>query len=143
MALLPDSLRPLEEDTAERMQVPFDYPAVVAVLCLAGVTNRRAAIQPKAADTSWTVVPNLWGGIIAPPGLKKSPVISAVTQPLTRLRRCGALTISPLRVTTGNSRKKRSYGERLGGSNTKLPKRVVRMRQYAPMTQSQRRYADD
>ena len=82
VALLPDSLRPLVEDTAERMQVPLDYPAVVAVLCLAGVTNRRASIQPKAADTSWTVVPNLWGGIIAPPGLMKSPVISLVTQPL-------------------------------------------------------------
>jgi hypothetical protein len=85
LASLPDSLRPLAEDTAERMQVPLDYPAVVAVLCLAGVTNRRAAIQPKAADTSWTAVPNLWGGIIAPPGLMKSPVISAVTQPLTEI----------------------------------------------------------
>jgi Protein of unknown function (DUF3987) len=85
LALLPESLRPIVEDTAERMQVPADYPAVIAVLCLAGVTNRRAAIQPKAADTSWIVVPNLWGGIIAPPGLMKSPVISAVTQPLTRI----------------------------------------------------------
>ena len=85
LALLPESLRPLVEDTAERMQVPLDYPAVVAVLCLAGVTNRRATIQPKAADTSWLVVPNLWGGIIAPPGLMKSPVISAMTQPLTRI----------------------------------------------------------
>jgi len=82
LALLPDSLRPLVEDTAERMQVPLDYPAVVAVLCLAGVTNRRATIQPKAEDTSWIVVANLWGGIIAPPGLMKSPVISAVTRPL-------------------------------------------------------------
>src|ERR1035438_76029 len=85
LALLPESLRPLVEDTAERMQVPLDYPAVVAVLCLAGVTNRRATIQPKAADTSWIAVPNLWGGIIAPPGLMKSPVISAMTQPLTRI----------------------------------------------------------
>jgi len=85
IALLPHSLRPLVEDTAERMQVPLDYPAVVAVLCLAGVTNSRATIQPKAADTSWLVVPNLWGGIIAPPGLMKSPVISAMTQPLTRI----------------------------------------------------------
>jgi hypothetical protein len=48
-ALLPGSLRPLVEDTAERMQVPLDYPVVVAILCLAGVTNGRAAIQPKAA----------------------------------------------------------------------------------------------
>ncbi len=85
LALLPYSLRPLVEDTAERMQVPLDYPAVATVLCLAGVTNRRAAIPPKAADTSWNVVPNLWGGIIAPPGLMKSPVISAITQPLTRI----------------------------------------------------------
>jgi len=85
IVLLPESLRPLIEDTAERMQVPLDYPAVVAVLCLAGVTNRRATIQPKAADTSWIVVPNLWGGIIAPPGLMKSPVISAITQPLKQV----------------------------------------------------------
>jgi Protein of unknown function (DUF3987) len=85
LALLPASLRPLVEDTADRMQVPLDYPAVVAVLCLAGVTNRRATLQPKAADASWIVVPNLWGGIIAPPGLMKSPVISAMTQPLSRI----------------------------------------------------------
>jgi putative DNA primase/helicase len=85
IALLPESLRPLVEDTAERMQVPLDYPAVAAVLCLAGATNRRATIQPKAEDTSWVVVPNLWGGIIAQPGLMKSPVISTITQPLTRI----------------------------------------------------------
>jgi Protein of unknown function (DUF3987) len=83
--LLPAALRPLAEDTAERMQVPLDYPAVVAVLSLAGVTGRRATIQPKAEDTSWVVTPNLWGGIIAPPGLMKSPVISLLTQPLTRI----------------------------------------------------------
>jgi putative DNA primase/helicase len=85
IALLPNSLRAVVEDTAERMQVPLDYPAVVAVLCLAGVTSRRATIQPKAEDTSWVVVPNLWGGIIAPPGLMKSPVISTITRPLARI----------------------------------------------------------
>ena len=85
LQLLPASLLSLVEDTAERMQVPPDYPAVVAVLCLAGVTNRRVTIYPKALDSSWTVIPNLWGGIIAPPGMMKSPVISAITQPLTRI----------------------------------------------------------
>jgi hypothetical protein len=83
LELLPTALRSLVEDTAERMQVPLDYPAVVAVLGLAGVINRRATIQPKAEDTSWIVVPNLWGGIVASPGLMKSPVISAITRPLT------------------------------------------------------------
>jgi len=85
LALLPEALRTLVDDTAERMQVPFDFPAVVAVLSLAGATNRRATIYPKAADTSWVVIPNLWGGIVAPPGLLKSPVMSAVSRPLTRI----------------------------------------------------------
>jgi DNA primase len=84
--LLPDSFRPLVADMTERMQVPMDYPAVVLVLCLAGAVNRRAAIQPKANDTGWLIVPNLWGGIIARPGLMKSPVIQAVTRPLNRIQ---------------------------------------------------------
>src|SRR5687768_2379683 len=83
--LLPVSLRPLTRDVADRMQTPADLPAVVAVLCLAGAVNRRALIQPKANDTGWVVVPNLWGGIIAPPGFMKSPVISATTRPLLEI----------------------------------------------------------
>jgi hypothetical protein len=80
--LLPVCFRPLVRDVAERMQVPMDYPAAVMMLCLAGAVNRRATIQPKANDTGWVVVPNLWGGIIAPPGFMKSPVIQSVTRPL-------------------------------------------------------------
>ena len=45
--LLPASFRPLALDVSERMQVPLDDPAVAMVLCLAGVVNRRATIQPK------------------------------------------------------------------------------------------------
>jgi putative DNA primase/helicase len=66
-------------DVAERMQVPIDFPAVVAVATLAGVCGRRAVIQPYRLDDSWTVVPNLWGAIVADPGMMKSPVIKAVT----------------------------------------------------------------
>ncbi len=84
--LLPVSFRPLVRDVAERMQVPIDYPAVVMVLCLAGAVNRRATIQPKAQDSSWVVIPNLWGGIVAPPGFMKSPVIQAVTRPLLQIQ---------------------------------------------------------
>jgi putative DNA primase/helicase len=84
--LLPDSLRPLVADVTERMQVPMDHPAVVMLLCLAGAVNRRAVIQPKANDTGWVVVPNLWGGIVAPPGFLKSPVIQAVTRPLIQIQ---------------------------------------------------------
>jgi putative DNA primase/helicase len=84
--LLPSSLRPLVEDVAERMQVPTDYPAVVQTLCIAGAVNRRAVIQPKANDSSWKVVPNLWGGIVGPPGYLKSPVIQSITAPLVQIQ---------------------------------------------------------
>ncbi len=81
LELMPESFRLLVKDVAERMQVPLDFPAVAAIATLAGVTNRRAVIQPKRNDHTWTVVPNLWGGIVAPPGMLKSPVLSCMTQP--------------------------------------------------------------
>ena len=88
LRLLPEALRPIVEDAADRMQVPIDFPAVTSVMCLAGAVNRRAVIQPKRADYGWVVVPNLWGGIVASPGQKKSPCISAVTAPLRAIE-CG------------------------------------------------------
>jgi len=81
LELLPASLCPLVGDVAERMQVPLDFPAVAAIATLAGMTNRRALIQPKRNDTSWLVTPNLWGGIVAPPGMMKSPAIACMTKP--------------------------------------------------------------
>ena len=79
--LLPASLCPMVEDIADRMQVPPDFPAVVAVATLAGLCGRRALMQPKEHDSSWMVVPNLWGGIVADPGMMKTPVIASVTAP--------------------------------------------------------------
>jgi hypothetical protein len=83
--LLPASLRAIVEDVANRMQVPLDFPAVITVATLAGLCGRRALIQPKAHDSSWLVVPNLWGAIIAGPGMMKSPVIGSVTAPARTL----------------------------------------------------------
>jgi hypothetical protein len=37
-------------------------------------------------DTGWVIVPNLWGGIIAPPGYLKSPVIQMATRPLNLIQ---------------------------------------------------------
>jgi hypothetical protein len=81
-SLLPEILRGPAEDIAERMQVPLDYPAACLTLGLAGAVNRRARMQPKKNDSTWSVVPNAWGGIIAPPGFMKSPVLKAAAHPL-------------------------------------------------------------
>lgn len=84
--LLPQGLRAWVRDIAERMQVPPDIPAVGAVVSLASAIGRRVQIRPKQRDT-WTVVPNLWGAVIAPPGWLKSPALGAAMQPLHRLER--------------------------------------------------------
>jgi len=83
--LLPEALRGFVSDVAERMQVPPDLPAACAILALAGAVNRRAVIQPKREDAEWTVTPNLWGGIIAPPGWLKSPVLGTVARCLHQI----------------------------------------------------------
>jgi Protein of unknown function (DUF3987) len=85
VALLPESLRPLVMDVSERMQTPADYPAAAMVVALAGCVNRRALITVKREDTSWVVVPNLWGAIIGEPGTMKSPVMRSVTLPLVHI----------------------------------------------------------
>jgi putative DNA primase/helicase len=64
-----------------------DYPAVCSIVCLAGAVSRRARIQPKEKDSTWTVIPNTWGGIVAPSGFLKSPVLKASTAPLAAIER--------------------------------------------------------
>jgi hypothetical protein len=83
-ALLPDGLRPWVEDIAERMQAPMDYPAVGAVIAVGAVTGRQVGIRPKRHD-DWTVVPNLWGGIVGRPGLLKTPALQEACRPLVWL----------------------------------------------------------
>jgi len=81
--LLPQSLRPWIADIAERLQCPADYPAVAAMVTLAGIVGRKLGIRPKRFD-DWLVVPNLWGAVIGRPGLMKSP---AIEEPLKVLKR--------------------------------------------------------
>ena len=85
LEFLPASFRPLIEDVSERMQTPLDYAVASAIIGLAGCVNRRALVQPKVEDGSWSVVPNLWGAIIGPPGFMKSPVMRVVTIPLDHI----------------------------------------------------------
>lgn len=84
LALLPDALRPWISDIAERMQISPDIPAIGAVTALSAAIGRRVQIRPKAFD-DWTVVPNVWGCIVAPPGCMKSPALTEVMKPLHRL----------------------------------------------------------
>lgn len=80
-AWLPSRVRAWCEDIARRMQVPLDLVAAAALVMLGTAVGRRVAVRPKRHD-DWTVVPNLWGGVVARPGQKKSPVLKEVLSPL-------------------------------------------------------------
>lgn len=73
--MIPDPLREWLVDIAERMQVPLDYPATAAIVGLGSVIGRGCGIHPKRLD-DWMVIPNLWGGIVGRPSLKKTPAIA-------------------------------------------------------------------
>lgn len=83
-ALLPEGLRSWNMDISDRMQCPPDFPAVAAIVSLASLVGRKIGIRPKRHD-DWTVIPNLWGGVIGRPGLMKTPAIDQTTLPLRRL----------------------------------------------------------
>jgi putative DNA primase/helicase len=82
LAALPDPLREVVEDITWRMQVPPDYVAACELVALAACVNRRAFVQPKARDTSWTEPLNLWGVLIGRPASLRTPVMSAALRPL-------------------------------------------------------------
>lgn len=85
MAMLPDAYQDFARDTAERMGVPYDYLGVPLMLASAAALGSGWAICPKAKDKGWKQTAVLWGGIVAPPGAKKSPCLQLVSKPLIEI----------------------------------------------------------
>jgi putative DNA primase/helicase len=83
-SLLPETLRPWLCDIADRIQIPLDFVAAPAIVGLASLVGRSVGIYPKCKD-DWFVIPNLWGAIIARPGLLKTPAMAQALAPLKRL----------------------------------------------------------
>ena len=82
--MLPEPLRPWIEDVSNRMRVPLEMVAAPCLVAAGALVGRRCAIRPKAYD-DWTVVPNLWGCVVAPPGALKSPAMAEALGPFHRL----------------------------------------------------------
>jgi putative DNA primase/helicase len=82
--LLPEVLRGWIADLAERAQCPPDYAAAGAIVEAAALIGRRLAVRPKRHD-DWRVIPNLWGMVVGPPGVLKSPMLAEAMKPLRRL----------------------------------------------------------
>lgn len=85
-SLLPPPLAPWIIDVASRMQCPFDYVAGPVVVAAASLIGARVGVRPKQKD-NWTVIPNLWGGIVGSPGMLKSPAMKAALAVVEELER--------------------------------------------------------
>jgi len=74
-SLIPDPLRGWVFDTSERMDnAPPDFAAAAAVVVAAALLGRKVGIRPKRHD-DWTVIPNVWGGLVGPPSSMKTPAL--------------------------------------------------------------------
>jgi putative DNA primase/helicase len=82
--LLPTPLRAWLLDAADRINCPVEYVAVPALIAAGSVVGRSVGLRPKRHD-DWTIVPNLWGGVIGRPGWLKSPAVAEGARPLYRL----------------------------------------------------------
>src|SRR5262249_36570906 len=86
--MLPETVRAWVEDVTERMQSPPDYAGATVMTALGSLIGRKISVRPKLED-DWSVVTNLWGMLIGPPGILKSPSQSEGLRPLRRLEAAG------------------------------------------------------
>ena len=85
MEMLPVPLRPWVSDISKLMSCPPETFAVAFMVMFSSLVGADCAIQPKKNDDSWSVVPNLWGAIVARPGMMKTPVLTKSTEFLNPL----------------------------------------------------------
>lgn len=83
---LPELIREWVVDVCERMQLPLEFVAVPAIVSVGSVIGRKVAICPVRND-DWTVIPNLWGLLIADPGSMKSAALNQAFAPLKSLEK--------------------------------------------------------
>ncbi len=81
LSLLPTAIADWVGDIARRVSCPIDYVAAAIMVVLGSVVGRQCAIRAKQHD-DWVTVPNLWGRVIGPPGVLKSPALREALRPL-------------------------------------------------------------
>tara|TARA_R110000787_G_scaffold78441_1_gene171660 strand:+ start:2558 stop:5020 length:2463 start_codon:yes stop_codon:yes gene_type:complete len=84
LEILPEPFRDWVEDISYRMQCPSDFVAVAVMVLTGSLIGTRCGIKPKARD-SWTVIPNLWGGVVGRPSMLKSPALAEALKPMGKL----------------------------------------------------------
>lgn len=83
-ALLPRELADFVLDESDRMVAPPDYTAAALLVAMGATIGARCAVKPKRRD-DWIVTPNLWGGVVGAPSVKKTPAVNAALKFFDRL----------------------------------------------------------
>lgn len=83
--LLPDVLKRWLVAAAKSLGCPLDFLAVAAITTAGGLIGSRVRVLP-IQNSKWTVVPNLYTGIVGPPSSKKTPALDEVRRPVLRLQ---------------------------------------------------------
>jgi putative DNA primase/helicase len=83
--MVPEPLREWVLDTSRRMDnAPPDFAAAAAIVVAGALLGRKVGVRPKRND-DWTVIPNLWGGLVGLPASMKTPTLNQVLRPVKRL----------------------------------------------------------
>jgi hypothetical protein len=82
---VPPSLWPFIVDNAERMGVAPSSVALCAIVSCSAAINEEWRLQPKRNDWDWTEAARLWGAIVGPPSVLKSPIVAMTTKPIEML----------------------------------------------------------
>ena len=78
--MVPEPLKEWVLDTSKRMDnAPPDFAGAAGALL-----GRKVGVRPKRND-DWTVIPNLWGGLVGLPASMKTPTLNQVLRPVKRL----------------------------------------------------------
>ena len=82
---VPPVLWPFIIDNAERLGVAASTVALCCLVSCAAVISEEWRLQPKRLDDTWTERACLWGAVVGPPSILKTPVISVSTAPVIAL----------------------------------------------------------
>ncbi|QIC60259.1 DUF3987 domain-containing protein [Acinetobacter schindleri] len=84
-SMLPSVMWDYISDEAIRADnMSIDFVAVCTLVSCGSVVGTKVAVKPKQKD-DWTIIPNLWGAIVAPPSSRKTPALNAGMKPLNML----------------------------------------------------------
>lgn len=82
---VPEPILSFAHDTARRMGTAPIAVALAAIVTASAAISDAWQVQPKQHDPTWVEEPRLWGAIVGPPSVLKSPILRATTAPLDHL----------------------------------------------------------